>query len=275
MMASMGLWLHCGVYLAGLAGALLLGLRASRGQRSAVAFSIAGALWLLVCLLLEHRQELAVRLASRLLPIGDQILFLEVWIAWPVAFMLVALCRWLPRGGDRRAVRVLLYLVLAVACLTAGMIAGWPHDGLKGAVNGDEICLQTVNYTCGPASAVNFLRLAGIPATEQEMASACGVLPLRGVTMAGAWWGVEKKLEGTSLRADLERLSLPELEGLDGPCMLSIKHGFLLNHMVVFLRFSEYGAEVIDPLKGRVWWPREELARRWQGVAIVLRRVDG
>jgi peptidase C39-like protein len=265
----MGLWFHGASYLIGLAGMFFLGRRASRSRKTASALSGASVLWLLLCILLEQRQDIAVSLARRL-SIGDQVLLLEVWIAWPVVFMLAALGHWLPRRGDRWAAAAMLATVLAVSTFTAGMIAGWPATDLDTKGKDAGICLQTTSYSCGAASAVNFLRRFGIPATEKEMARSSGTIPLRGVTMAGAWWGVEKKLHGTRLRAELIRPSIDDLRARSAPCMLAIKLSFFLNHMVVLVGFNGDGALVIDPLKGQVCWPLDELSRRYQGEAIVL-----
>lgn len=265
----MSLWLHCVLYLACLAGMFILGRLAARCRPVATASSAVSVVWLILCIFLEQRQDIAVSLARRF-PIGDQILLLEVWIAWPVTFMLAALGPWLPRRGDRWAAAAMLATVLAVSTFTAGMIAGWPATDLDTKVKDAEICLQTTSYSCGAASAVNLLRRFGIAATEKEMARSSGTIPLRGVTMAGAWWGLEKRLRGTGLRAELIRPTIEELKALSTPSMLAIKLSFFLNHMVVLVGFSADGALIIDPLKGPVCWPLDELTRRYQGEAIVL-----
>jgi ABC-type bacteriocin/lantibiotic exporter with double-glycine peptidase domain len=81
---------------------------------------------------------------------------------------------------------------------------------------------------------------------------------------------VEKRLQGTRLRAELIRPSIEELKALTTPSMLAIKLGFFRNHMVMLVGFNGQGALVIDPLKGQVCWPLDELTRRYQGEAIVL-----
>src|SRR5262245_1583345 len=145
-MVRMPIWVHGTLYLAGLSAMCVLGRKAARDRRLAIALSAISVLWLGLCILLEHRQDFAVSLARRF-SIGDQGLLLEVWIAWPVAYMLTALSPWLPRRGDRWAALAMLITVLAVSIFTAGMIAGWPASGLDARVKDGELCLQTTSYS--------------------------------------------------------------------------------------------------------------------------------
>ena len=264
---------HSLLFVAVLLAAFFAGKAVSRSKRAAVALACGGAAWLVALVFLVRRQDLVVRLA-RTLRIGDAILLLEVWIAWPAVFTLAALARWLTAERDRKAIRALNVLILAMATATATTLAVWPFGDLGHKSRGG-ICLQTSDYTCGAASAVNFLSALGIEATEKEMARECGVLPLRGVTMAGAWWGVEKRVREKGLSAALVRPSFEELLRLPPPVMLSTRYGVLLDHMVVLTGVKEVAegfALIADPLSGSTVWSLEDLRARWLGEAIVAER---
>ncbi len=264
----MTLRLHCAAFMAALLAFFFLGKLASRRKSVAVAFAVVAGAWLAAGVLLTKRQDAAVRLAKAI-PIGDGILLLQVWFALPVTFLLAALSPWLSRDRDRRAVTVFNGFVLCGACLPCAWLLTWPFSDLSPTPPGGT-CLQTANYSCGAASAVNFLRLAGLDGTEEEMARACGVLPLRGVTMAGAWWGVEKKLRAAGRSAALLRLPFEALIASPPPVMVAIRHNILMDHMVVLSAVEGDCARILDPSRGEVLWTLRHLRDVWLGEAIAL-----
>jgi hypothetical protein len=90
-----------------------------------------------------------------------------------IALLLATLRERTPRGGDRRA------LVLLLVAFVGGMSI-WPYlapvfnrrllTSLTTQINRDGICLQSTDYTCGPASAVTALRRLGLSAEEGQLA---------------------------------------------------------------------------------------------------------
>jgi len=267
-----GMLTHGALFMAGLAVVYILGRLAARSRRASVGLSAAGLVFLGASILLLRRQDLAVGLARSAFPIGDWILLLQVWFAGPAIFMLAALGPWLSKDRDRKAVRVFIGLIGASALAFAGTLALRPFASLSTSRT-EGLCIQSTGWSCGAASAVNFLRLGcGVGSNEEEMAQACGVLPLRGVTMAGAWWGIQKKLQPRRIEADLVRPAFEDLLRMSMPVMIPIRYSALLDHMVVLVGIREGRAEVADPtVKGLVEWPLEDLRHRWLGEAIVLR----
>jgi len=75
----------------------------------------------------------------------------------------------LPQKRDRALIS---YLMAAIVFL----VSVWPFltpafnrnqlAGLQTRINGDGVCLQNTDYTCGPAAAVTALRKLGLPARE-------------------------------------------------------------------------------------------------------------
>src|ERR1041384_1569480 len=174
-----GLPLHSSLFVVGLLAAFLLGKAASLRRPLSMAASAAATLWLAAIVLLLRRPDLAARPVERIPWIGDQVLLMEVWIAWPALLLLASLSNWLPRDRDRKAVRAFTLLIATTAGATAVSLAAWPYGEL-GRLWRDGICLQTADYTCGAASAVNFLDRLGLRGAERGMARGGGGPPGRG-----------------------------------------------------------------------------------------------
>jgi len=257
--------------LPALVAAFALGRLASRPKRLSIAAGAAGLVLLGAAILLVKRQELAVGLA-RAVGLGEGIHFLQVWFAVPVIFVFAALGAWLPKERDRRALRTFGWFIAAVAGTIALAMVARPFGLLSRSTDG-RFCRQTSDYSCGAASAANFLRIgAGIAASEEEMARECSVIPLRGVLPSGAWWGVEKKLRARGLSADLLRLDFDGLLRQPAPILLPIRLGPFMDHMVLVTTIGTDGALVIDPLCGEGSWKLDDLRERWLEQAIVIRR---
>jgi predicted double-glycine peptidase len=265
--------IQCAIFVAGLAASWGLGRTCGRSRGASVCLSALGLLFLGASILLLRRQDLAVRLARTILPLGDWILLLQVWFAWPATFMLAALQPWLESDRDRRAVRVFTGLIAAAALGITCFLALRPFASLSTERPGN-LCVQSTGWSCGAASAVNFLRLGcDVGASEEEMGQACGVLPIRGVTMAGAWWGIQQKIRPRRLEADLIRPTFEDLLRMPMPVLLPVRYGILLDHMVVLVEVGEKGLRVSDPtVRSLVDWSQEDLRTRWLGEAIVVRR---
>ena len=169
----------------------------------------------------------------------------------------------------------------------------WPMCGAAprcdSAWTADGICLQTTARTCTPACAATVLRLAGIPATEQEMADLC--LTREGTTWQGLYRGLKYKTAGTDWDVEVLQGDASEvLACAGGPMILSVglpptpsanhqaatsewgwKPG--IGHSVTLMSKNARGRLVIaDPAPGigREEWTSDDLRFLFRGTAMRL-----
>lgn len=157
--------------------------------------------------------------------------------------------------------------------------ASWTLCGLfineqKFRIDADGICLQSTGYTCGPASAVTFLKAHGINATEQEMTRLSHANLLLGVDFGFLGRAVEKKTHTAGIVIDVVAADYEFLKKHDEPCIVYVRWHFLVDHVIVVLHEDENKVIFADPLSGRREWSREEFLSRWGGEAIIARKQE-
>src|SRR5208282_4321500 len=79
----------------------------------------------------------------------------------------------LPRKRDRIVICVLMTVIVFVMSVWPFLAPAFNRNQLahlRTHMGTDGVCLQTTDYTCGPASAVTALRKLGLPANEGEIA---------------------------------------------------------------------------------------------------------
>jgi hypothetical protein len=136
----------------------------------------------------------------------------------------------------------------------------------------DGICLQSTDYTCGPAASVTALRRLGLPAEEGELAVLAHTSNATGTPPDMLWTTLRKRYAETGLECDYRHFrSIDELKN-GGITIAVIKFGPLVDHYVTVLEVTDTTVTVGDPLKGKVPYTRAEFAREWRYLGIVLRR---
>lgn len=139
-----------------------------------------------------------------------------------------------------------------------------PPKPLTGIVS-HGVCLQTSNFSCGPAAAAMWLDDHDVLTTESEMADLSVTDPWYGTSTVGMLRGLHRKMPGAELR--LERIETPPAEAR-GPWLVVVELSQLLAHWVVIDRIDAEGADVRDPIEGRTRWSREDLERRWTALVV-------
>lgn len=239
---------------AGLGGVLL-------ARRSLRAATVAGGAFL--ALLLTKVVVGYVPAAEPTLFSWDAYPYIERWWYEVPALALLGAGLWATRGSPLKRDLVLVVggLILARSIAAA---APAPEDEapLGGRVRADGLCLQTSNYTCGPAAAAMYLDRLGVPATEAEMAELC-VTRRDGTTDAGIARGLRRKLPGRVIR-----VRAPRYEDLRAPALVSILLPGRVGHAVLIERIGPDGVTIADPGHGRWRTSREDFESRWQGSSI-------
>jgi len=279
---------------------IYLGL-AVAGAMSAVAFYAAWrlsrtapprlcnllAIALVLTLMLFIRDLWNSQALARLLPFSNLIV-LGNWMVPTVALLGGLAWHRMPGRVFRKCVLVGTMMCVAGYSLVHPLRGQVPHCN---NIWCNEVCLQSTNASCSPASAATLLRWYHIPATEQEMAELC-LTRREGTYWQGLYRGLKLKTQGTDW--DVEVFSGRNLADLQektetGPVILTVgipkdsnvnpiyqqDWGWVpgVSHSVVLFRFlPRQLVRVGDPSvdDGQENWTRVDLQVLWQGYGIRL-----
>jgi predicted double-glycine peptidase len=192
-----------------------------------------------------------------------------------VAMLFSALIPRLPRKRDRMALGILT----VVAALYVGV---WPGVAtianreklahLETKLDGDGVCRQSTDYTCGPAAAVTGLRILGIQAQEGELAILARTSTATGTPPDILASVLSKRYAAERLKAEFRRFrTVSELRGAE-PVLVLIQFMPMLDHWICVVDVTDTEIVVADPLNGMERWSHEKLADRWRNVGIALSR---
>lgn len=175
--------------------------------------------------------------------------------------------------------RVLISVLMAVIVFFMGV---WPYvapmvdrkqlSQLKTNIDRDGICLQTTDYTCGPASAVTALRKLELPAEEGEIAILSCTSFQEGTPIDMLADGLNRKYAASGLTVECRFFhSIDELKGA-GPTLAVIKYGFMVDHWVTVLEVTDSEVVVGDPLGGLSRLSYQDFAKKWRFIGLILKR---
>jgi len=143
---------------------------------------------------------------------------------------------------------------------------------LQTKIDQNGICLQTKDFTCGPASAVTALRKLHLPAEEGQIAILSCTSDLEGtpVDMLAQGLKTEYGKQGLLVKSRLFK-SISELKEA-GLTLAVVKYGMLEDHWVTVLEVTDSEVVVGDPLAGMVRLSYQDFCKRWRFIGIVLQR---
>jgi predicted double-glycine peptidase len=145
--------------------------------------------------------------------------------------------------------------------------------GLKTRMDGDGVCRQSNEYTCGPAAAVTALRKLGLAAEEGEIAILAHTSSLTGTEPDVLAKVLQNRYRTNGLVVEYRSFrSLDELKDAN-PTVAVMKFNALQDHCVAILGVHTNGILVADPLSGLSVVPAEEFENKWMFVGIVLKKV--
>lgn len=189
----------------------------------------------------------------------------------PAVLLLAVAARHVPKPSDRRA----LYLLIPVACayfIKAGWWMFMPPPTLEAPTEIDPsgVARQTTGYTCVAASLVTVLRARGLDVTEQEMVDLTRTERGGGATDSRALWALERRLQGTALRARYLDLDYQALAAAPKPCLVQLDFSYFFSHMTVVLEATPSRVVLGDPLTGVRELTPPAFHAQWKGQAIVV-----
>jgi hypothetical protein len=213
------------------------------------------------------------------LPIADCMFYTNLSI--PLSALVASLAWPVLRLPAWRKLAILLFVVfLGLERSYAPMLGRRPD--MKAATWHGDVCQQTTLSTCVPAACATLLTRAGIPATEQELATLCFTAE-SGSSILAAYRGLKIKTARTAYDAVAFVGSAAELRRqrfVGGVISIEFDLGEKpliprnARHELAIWSFNDNGsATIADPLSGtRLAWPASEFDRSWPGQGVFLRR---
>jgi len=199
----------------------------------------------------------------------DRTVYVPAAAVMPLFF--ATLAARLPRPRERRGVLALagvLVLAYAVVPFAGPALSFRENDAIGVSRDSDGICLQTTDYTCGPAAAVTVLRRLGVPADEKTLALAAHANLFLGATCGD----LAAAMERPGLRFRTEAFDGPSDLAARTPCVAVVKHSLLSDHFVAVLAVDDATVTVGDPLSGRRKMTHARFAEMWRNLAVVRER---
>jgi len=136
--------------------------------------------------------------------------------------------------------------------------------------NKDNICVQSTDYTCGPAAAVTALRRLGLNAQEGEMAILSHSGPIVGTLPWCLYKAIQQRYAVDGLDCRLRRFdTINQLREADA-ALVVIRDGFMLNHCVAIIEVGDDTVTLGDPVLGRLKLSHKDFADIWRFYGITL-----
>lgn len=203
------------------------------------------------------------------------VIFIEVTgIVVPAVLLFTIAARNIRATGERRAVA----LLIPVCCLYFLRNGVWmvrpPIDDLGQTRMVEGVCLQSTDYTCVAASMVTMLERYGYHASETEMARLSFTEPGWGTTDSRALGALSQYLAGRPVEIAYEVMDYQRLMAVPKPCLVTVKWGYFVSHMVPVLSADRESVQMGDPSCGIQVRTPEEFQEIWQrrGIYLIDRR---
>jgi len=190
-------------------------------------------------------------------------------------FLLTTPLSRVPRRRVRIAIAILMavmVLCLSIGPFVAAMIDRTQLRQMTTRFDENGICIQSSDYTCGPAAAVTALRRLGLPAEEGQIGILSCTSFQEGTSADMLAEALEKEYGKEGLMVKCRGFKdLSELKQA-GLTLAVIKYGIMVDHWVTVLEVTESEVVVGDPSGGLSRWTRAGFLKRWRFVGIVLGR---
>jgi hypothetical protein len=141
---------------------------------------------------------------------------------------------------------------------------------LTHAGTADGVILQSSGESCAAAAGANIARGFGLQKTEKEMAELFGTTRFFGTSAAQVVYGMR------ALGLATHKVEIPEADPaqLSSLAMLFVDHPVTgpESHAVAFIGFAHGQAEIWDPLEGKRFLDKSQLAQIWHGRGLIFVR---
>ncbi|MCK5565737.1 MAG: hypothetical protein KAJ07_10865 [Planctomycetes bacterium] len=171
---------------------------------------------------------------------------------------------------------VSIIMVVFVVCFSilpslAPLMLYDEFSSLKTTMNSDGVCMQSKDYTCGPAAAVTALRKLGFDAEEGQIAIRSRTSPVTGTLPKNLYDAISDIYENDNLQCQFRRFDSTSQLINGGITLVVIQDAFMLDHCVAVLDVSNDAVTIADPSIGEISIPVDEFEKAWRFAGIVLK----
>ena len=139
-------------------------------------------------------------------------------------------------------------------------------------INSDGVCIQTTDYTCGPAAAVTALRHLGLSAEEGRIAILSETSSIAGTPPDMLAEALQDEYGKDGLIAECRTFkNVAELRQT-GITLAVVKFTFLVDHWVAVLQITDSEVIVGDPTGGFMKLSYSDFEQKWRFVGVILKR---
>ena len=135
---------------------------------------------------------------------------------------------------------------------------------LKTLMSGQGVCLQTTDYTCGPAAAVTLLRMHGFPAEEGDLALLAKASLHTGADAPGLVAAIERRFGSAGVTADMASDQTYDELARAGECLAVVPADANTDHWVAVLKATDDEVFIADPLQGMKKVKRAKFEQSWR-----------
>jgi predicted double-glycine peptidase len=141
-------------------------------------------------------------------------------------------------------------------------------------LDSDGVCLQSTDFTCGPAAAVTALGKMGFQTSEGQLAVLARTNPIAGTMQKCLSDALSSLYEQQGLQCRYRHFdSVEQLKSAE-VALVVVKGSFLTDHCVVVLEVSDQAVCIADPSFGKVFMERADFEKVWRFSGITLNRLS-
>lgn len=182
----------------------------------------------------------------------------------------------LPHKRQQVLVNFMMWLMVGLYAVLPFLLPAWNRShlsGLKTQIDDDGVCLQSNDYTCGPAAAVTALRQLGIQAEEGELAILSHTTQIAGTPGDSLCSAINRRHGSEGIRASIQNFdSISEIKQL--PLIAVVKYGFMVDHYVTVLSITDKHVEIGDPLQGKTQMSHLIFLGKWRKTGIHVEKLN-
>ncbi|HUW59547.1 MAG TPA: cysteine peptidase family C39 domain-containing protein [Candidatus Bathyarchaeia archaeon] len=165
--------------------------------------------------------------------------------------------------------------LMPVACIGVLVLGEWAIQNSpwfkepelqKAKVDQNGVIRQSHASTCAAAACANVAKVLGVEKTEREMVDLLGTTD-DGTTPSQIVYGMRR----LGFESRKRRIVDSDHTKLRAPAVLLVMYGTQpLGHAVAYIGQKDGKAEIWNPVSGKQWMTREQLAETWFGHAIEI-----
>jgi hypothetical protein len=138
-------------------------------------------------------------------------------------------------------------------------------------LDADNVCVQSTDYTCGPAAAVSALQQLGLSAHEGELAVLSHTSPFVGTLPWCLYTAIKERYASQGLECRFRHFdSIGQLREAD-VTLAVVRDAFLLDHCVAVLEVDDDTVTIADPVLGLTRMSHKNFEGVWRFYGITLK----